>query len=93
MNLNLTKLFPKTSPDIEVISNRSMVVTLATGETKSVAAGDRFFVSKAELAKYERDDLLVQGKPSTNKLVDPAPQRPSPTPPPDAWRELPGLTK
>ena len=89
MNLNLSKLFPKSSPDIEVISNRSMVVTLATGETKSVAAGDRFFVSKSELAKYERDDLLVQSKPSTSKMTDPTPPRPSPTPPPDAWRDLP----
>ena len=89
MNLNLTKLFPKTSPDIEVVSNRSMVVTLATGETKSVAAGDRFFVSKAELARYERGDLLVQNRPAPTKLIDPSPQRPSPTPPPDAWRELP----
>ena len=89
MNLNLSKLFPKTSPDIEVISNRSMVVTVASGETQTVSPGDRFFVSKEELAKYERDDLLVQGKPSTNKQVDPTPQRPSPTPPPEAWRQLP----
>jgi len=89
MNLNLAKLFPKSSPDIEVISNRSMVVTLATGETKSVAAGDRFFVSKSELAKYERDDLLVQSKPTTSKLTDPTPSRPSPTPAPEAWKTLP----
>ena len=66
-----------------------MVVTLATGETKSVAAGDRFFVSKAELAKYERDDLLVQSKPASTKMIDPTPSRPTPTTAPDAWRELP----
>ena len=89
MNLNLSKLFPKTSPDIEVISNRSMVVTLATGETKSVAAGDRFFVSKAELAKYERDDLLVQSKPASTKMVDPTPPRPTAIPAPEPWGNLP----
>ena len=90
MILNLQKLFPKTSPDIEVVSTRSMVVTVASGETKTVSPGDRFFVSKAELARYERGDLLVQGKPaSTSKLVDPTPPRPTPTPAPEAWRELP----
>jgi hypothetical protein len=90
MNLNLTKLFGQSSPNVEVIAGRDMIVTVPDGTTRSVTVGDRFEVTKEELARYERGDLLVQGKPaSTNKLVDPTPPRPSPTPAPDAWRDLP----
>ena len=90
MNLNLTKLFPKSSPNVEVIAGRDMIVTVPDGTQRSVTVGERLEVTKEELARYERGDLLVQGKPaSTSKLVDPTPQRPSPTPPPDAFRELP----
>jgi hypothetical protein len=90
MNLNLTKLFPKSSSNVEVIAGRDMIVTVPDGTTRSVTVGDRFEVTKEEFSRYERGDLLVQGKPaSTNKLVDPTPPRPTPTPAPEAWQTLP----
>jgi len=90
MNLNLTKLFPKSSSNVEVIAGRDMIVTVPDGTTRSVTVGDRLEVTNQELARYERGDLLVQGKPaSTSKLIDPTPPRPTPTPAPEAWKTLP----
>ena len=89
MNLNLTQLFPKSAANVEVIAGRDMIVTVPDGTQRSVTVGDRFEVTKEELARYERGDLLVQGKPASTKMTDPAPSRPPPTPAPDAWRDLP----
>ena len=89
MNLNLTKLFPKSSTNVEVIAGRDMIVTVPDGTQRSVTVGERLEVTKEELARYERGDLLVQGKPASTKMTDPTPSRPPPTPAPDAFRELP----
>ena len=89
MNLNLTKLFPKSSPNVEVIAGRDMIVTVPDGTQRSVTVGERLEVTKEELARYERGDLLVQSKPTSTRMTDPAPSRPPPTPAPDAWRDLP----
>ena len=89
MNLNLTKLFPTSSTNVEVIAGRDMIVTGPDGTQRSVTVGERLEVTKEELARYERGDLLVQGKPASTKMTDPTPSRPPPTPAPDAFRELP----
>ena len=89
MNLNLTKLFPKSSSNVEVIAGRDMIVTVPDGTTRSVTVGDRLEVTKEEFSRYERGDLLVQGKPTSTKMIDPTPPRPVATAAPEAWRDLP----
>ena len=56
MNLNLTKLFPKSSPNVEVIAGRDMIVTVTDGTQRSVTVGDRFEVARPKQADIDQDD-------------------------------------